>query len=109
MECQQPFRFTSPLLYERERVEEAPGKYTVLHECPVGYVQREAPHIYRAIAAHSYAENGSLNPLESPGWLQQAIGVVGSEKERLRRMADEERKSKGDANYGQRALRARNG
>jgi len=109
MECKQPFRFTSPLLYERERAEGVSGDHTVLYECPVGYVQREAPHVYRAISAHAYAENGALNPLDAPGWLQQAFAVISSEKERLRRMADEERKGAGDAAYGQRVLRAQRG
>jgi hypothetical protein len=93
------FRFTSPLLYERNA--------GVLRECPVGYVLRNAPHVNRAVNAQSYAENGALNPLDCPTWLQQAMTVVSSERTRLREMKDTGASGKSDSNYGQRVLRGR--
>lgn len=105
MQGQQAFRFTSPMLHareEREKVE--PGTHTILCECPVGYVLRTTPWVYRAIGAHVHAENGALNPLESPGWLQQALSVIGSEKERLRRLNDSARQGKSDSAAGVQAI-----
>jgi hypothetical protein len=90
------FRFTSPKLSEKD---------SCLKECPIGVILREAPYVYSAIQAHAYAECGSFNPLESPHWLQQAISVVGSEKERLRQIKDGERNLKRDSQIGQRMVR----
>jgi hypothetical protein len=103
MEAQQAHRFTSPLLYE---MAESGGlessTYAILKECPIGKVLRETAWVYDAINAFSYAENGAFNPLDSPTWLQQAMSVVGSEKERCRRMKDEDQKTKRDCAYGKR-------
>lgn len=107
---QQAFRFTSPLLYEREEREKAKqGTHTIINECPVSYVLRHEPHVYEAINAHAYVENGALNPLTTPPWLRQAIGVVGSERERLRRLGEKKKQSSSDSNYGARTLRASRG
>lgn len=76
----------------------------LLRECPVGLVLREGPHIYQVINAHAYAENGAINPLGSPHYLQQGLNVVGSEKARLRDIKDEERQLHGDRDTLKRAL-----
>lgn len=84
------FRFTSPELYRMEKddaVED--GAYSLLRSCPVGRILSDGPYVYDAIAAHSYAEAGALNPLEATQWLQQALRVVGSERARLRQMERE--------------------
>jgi hypothetical protein len=94
------FRFSSPALKEEDRL---------LTECPVGLVSRETPYIYEAISAHAYAENGALNPLESPAWLQGALSVVASERHRLRELKDSQRKQKQKSEQGLRTRRQRRG
>ena len=84
------WRFTSPLL-NHEMPESA-----LIRECPVGLVLRDGPHVYDLISAHSYAENGALNPLDSPSYLQAGIRVVASERARLRELADADRQTKRD-------------
>lgn len=85
------FRFTSPHLKEAHRL---------LTECPVGAILREAPYVYDAIRASAYAESGALNGLDVPEYLQRAIGVIGSERERLWRMKHETKAARGDSQYG---------
>lgn len=98
-EGSQVFRYTSPYLQDGD---------DMLNECPVGKIMRESPHVYDAIAAHTYSENGALNPLECSPWLQAAIRVVGSERGRLEDMRQEEQRNKVDAKRGQ-SLRKRRG
>ena len=66
---------------------------------------RQAPHVYDAIRAAFYAENGSINPLDMPLYLQRAFGVIGAERDRLWRMKEEDTKSKRDSRYGMQVRR----
>lgn len=91
------WRFTSPRLKDDERI---------LRECPVGAVLREAPYVYDAIAAESHAEAGAFDPSMKPTYLQDAIRVVSAERGRLWDIRREREKSKGDAAYGARVLKA---
>lgn len=94
------FRSSSPHL-EKEHRE--------LRECPVGSILRETPYIYSAIAASVYADNGSLNPLESPIWLQHAMRIVASERERLRELSNKDKATKSDSAAAGAALRRAHG
>jgi len=91
------YRSTSPELYNRDKRDGMPDKHTLLRTCPVGEVLREAPYVYDAISAQGYADAGALNPLTLPIWGQHAIRVVSSERSRLQRMADEQRKNQRNA------------
>lgn len=79
---------------------------SIIRECPTGYVLREAPQVYKAIAATAYVENGAVNPYTLSHWAQEAMSVVGSEKSRLRAIEDENRKLDRDKAYGRHALKA---
>lgn len=96
------FTFTSPELAKMSDAHGLKGSdgYHMLQECPVGVILREAPHVYEAIAAHSYAETGAFNPLESPTYLRQAFGVISSEKSRLREMEMQARRGANDSKFG---------
>ena len=83
--------FTSPHLEESDRI---------LRECPIGAVLREAPHVYDAIRASNAVESGAMNPIDAPIYLQHALSVIISERDRLWRMRDDERKSKSDSSHG---------
>lgn len=79
------------------------SEHKQLNECPVGAVLREAPYVYEAIAAQSYAEAGAFNPMEQSQWLQHAMAVTASEKARMNNTKDEMRRAtdqaKNDARY----------
>lgn len=92
------FRFTSALMVELGT--------DVLRECPTGYVLRNAPYIYRAIAAASHVENGAVDPYTLSHWAREAIGVVGSERARLREIENENRELNRDRVAGRRTLKA---
>ena len=94
------FRFTSPALKEEDRL---------IKECPVGVIFKESPYVYNALNAYAHSENGCFNPLESPLWLQDAFCVIASEKARLQKIKDEERRSKRDSKYGMRVRQSRHG
>ena len=85
------FRSTSTHLDEPDRS---------IRECPVGMILRETPYVYEAIGAAAHVENGALNPLNESPWLQGAIRVVSSERERHRRLRDELSKSRADSRAG---------
>lgn len=72
----------------------------ILNECPTGAILRETPYIYEAIAYHSYAENGALDPSAQTPWIQEVMRVVGSEKSRLYDLEQKKRKGASDALYG---------
>ena len=91
------FRSTSSLLL----VDGKPGE---LRECPVGFVLRECPQVYDAIAAHSYADNGCFNPIDSPLWLQEMVRVAGSERARHSEAKETSDRGRRDADMGARAL-----
>jgi hypothetical protein len=83
------FRFTSPILEEKDRV---------LYECPVSAVMKLAPHIYDVIPLHSYvSDSGSVDYLQLSPWAQRAVRVIGGEKGRLWDMARAEEKGHRDA------------
>lgn len=94
------YRFTSPLLNEDE--DEADS---MLRECPVGHVLREAPHVYDVLGLYRYAEHEGLRIQKQPRWLQTALRVVDSEKERLRKMSESDKQLKGDAAYAGRVAK----
>ncbi len=76
-----------------------------MRECPTGAILREAPHVFDAIAAQSYAEAGAFDPTLKPAYLQQAMAVVGAEKYRLWEIRRDRDRAKADASYGARVLR----
>ena len=90
------WRFTSPMLSEKDRV---------LYECPVGAVLREAPYLYDAIAYEGYAESGAFDPSTKPQFLQDAMRVIASERGRMWEISRQRERSKTDAAYGAKALR----
>jgi hypothetical protein len=90
------WRFTSPRLSKDD---------SILRECPVGAVLREAPHVYDAIAAESYVESGAIDPTTRPMYLQQAIAVISAERGRLHEIRRERERSASDASYGARVLK----
>jgi hypothetical protein len=91
------FRSTSPQLLVN-------GKPGELRECPVGRVLREAPYVYKALGAQACVENGSLNPLTAPTWLQEAMRVVAAERARLRELATPDRTGEADAAHARRVV-----
>lgn len=90
------WRFTSPRLSKED---------SILRECPVGAVLREAPYVYDAIAAEGYAEAGAFDPTTRPLYLQQAIAVIGSERGRLFEARRARERASSDAEYGARVLK----
>jgi len=92
------FRFTSPALKEKDRV---------LSECPVSAVLREMPYAYKLVNAHAYSKQSGIKLLDMPKYIQDAFGVMSSEKARLDEMAEQDRQTKRDASYGKRALMRR--
>jgi hypothetical protein len=94
------FRFTSPLLAQDE-------SKMILKECPIGRIKRDGSHVYDAISAFSYAENGCFNPLDMSMWFQQASRVIGSEKSRLFEMKQKDERVRSDARYTKNALQGR--
>lgn len=97
-EGQQAFTLTSPLMHDV-------GEH-IIRECPTGRVLRESPSVYRAISIAVHVENGSTDPMHLSHWSREAIGVVGSERARLRALEDENRKLDRDRGHGRRVLRA---
>ena len=95
------WRFTAPILYEMDDGSE------MLRECPVGAVLREAPHVYDAIRASSYAESGGLEIMRQSRCLQDAVVLASSEKERLRELKRADEQSARDAKHGAAVLRGR--
>jgi hypothetical protein len=93
------WRFTSPILKEDQRI---------LYECPTGAVLREAPHVYDAITAESYAEAGAIDPASRPKYTQDAIRVISAEKSRLWDIKRSQDKAKSDAAYGAKVLSSGN-
>ena len=76
-----------------------------MHECPVGRILREAPHVFEAIMAYRYADGAGLEVLSFPRYLQSAFNVIASERERLRIMAEKDRESKADASHAASVLK----
>jgi hypothetical protein len=77
----------------------------ILHECPIGKVQRESPYVLDAILVQGMADGQGFELLRQSRWLQQAFRVIGSERERHRLITERERQAKRDAAYGQRVLK----
>ncbi len=85
------FRFTSPALRPEDRV---------LRECPVGRVLREAPWSYDLLRAAAYAEQEGIGMLRQSRYLQQIVGIVASEKQRLREIEEKQERARRDATVG---------
>ena len=94
---QQAFTLTSPMMHDA-------GEH-IIRECPTGRVLRESPSAYRAISVSVHVENGSVNPMTLSHWARESIGVVGSERARLRSLEDENRKLDADRAHGRRVLK----
>lgn len=92
----QAFRLTSPLLNESDDA--------VIRECPTGHVLRNAPHVYRAIAAQNYVESGAVNPFTLSPWAQAAMQVVGSERTRLMELERQRKQADRDRMHSRAAL-----
>jgi hypothetical protein len=97
VEGESAFRFSSPLLNESGN--------EILRECPTGAVMRDAPWVYDVLGLYAYAEHGGFEIQRQPRWVQSALQVIGSEKERLRRLAESEKQGKGDAAYARRLVK----
>lgn len=93
------YRTSSPTLFG--------GPHGALRECPVGYLQREAPWVWDALAAAAYAENAGLEVLRQSAFLQQALRIIGSEKTRHRESAARVDRGKSDARHAKRMLKGR--
>lgn len=91
------FRFTSPILHEF-----GDGSDT-LRECPTGRVLREAPWVFDVVNACGDGLS-RLDLLRWPRRMQRLVAVASSEDYRLRRLEDQRRKSKRDAEYGRSLL-----
>ena len=89
------FRFSSHHLKEQD---------AILRECPVSYVMNRTPYVYPLINAHAHSGHSGIEILNAPTFLQQAFNVIGAEKVRLQRLADQDKQTKRDADYGKRAL-----
>jgi hypothetical protein len=95
-----PFAYTSPALQTQED--------RALYECPVGYVLREAPHVYDILDRCSMAER--MTPTEAarvPQYMQRAMRLYGSEVNRLSALRDSSNVAARDAKAAERATRGR--
>lgn len=93
------WRSTSPMLAEMDAA--------MLHECPVGMILREGPHVYDLARAGGLAEQSGIEVLGQPRYLQDALMLVAAERSRLRELADLDRQAKNDARHGARVLKGR--
>lgn len=75
-----------------------------LYECPTGMLIRDAPWVFDAMRASSCAESAGFDVHRQSVWLQNAVGIVSSERERMRELKDTARKTKADAGYASRVL-----
>ncbi len=95
-ESNMAFRFTSPLLSEKDQV---------ARECPIGAVLRETPYVYEAVEVATFVEVGAVNPQRQTPWMTRALRVVMSERARLREERKRQREGAGDAAKGARILK----
>lgn len=91
------FRTSSPMLHGTE--------LDIMRECPVGYLLREAPWAFDAVRAYVFAESAGFTVHQQSQWLQDAINIVSSEKERHRQLRQQSNQTKSDASYASRVLR----
>jgi hypothetical protein len=95
------FRFTSPSLLKKKPDGTEDDSDMVLKECPLSVVLNKAPHVFSAIQLHGMVnESGSINWFSLSPWAQQAIRVIGSEKQRLWEMGRKENQSQRDSQVG---------
>lgn len=100
-----PYRFTSPALQGKSKDHDD----SIMYECPVGYILREAPFVYDLLDAAVVTEHAGLDFLSSSRYLQHAVRLISSEKSRtseLRRSQSKQR-SRGsrDSSYAAKVLR----
>ena len=79
----------------------------VMHECPVGAILRDAPHVYDLVRAGSYAENAGLEVMRQPRYMQDALTLHASERARMRELDKLDKQTGSDAKHGRRVLRGR--
>jgi hypothetical protein len=77
----------------------------IMRECPVGYLLREAPWAFDAVRAYCCAESAGFTLHQQSQWLQDAVNIVGSEKERHRELRQQNQQTRQDAEYASRVLR----
>ena len=89
------FRYTSPILVESGN--------DLLKECPVGKILREAPQTYDILDYSARIEATGVEEYSRlPRFMQQAIRLVSSERERLRELKEQKRKAAADSKFGMR-------
>ena len=88
------YRFTSPRL--NDLGEEA----SILYECPVGKILKDAPATYEIISMQQYVESGRFGPYELSRVTNRALSIIYSEKARLREIKDKFNRGKRDSEYG---------
>jgi hypothetical protein len=87
-------KWTSPLLQSKE---------CDLHECPIGYLWREAPWVWDAIEAAGLAENASPTEWAKQGkWYRHCVRLVRSERVRLEEERQENVRAQQASKYGMR-------
>jgi len=95
-----PFRFGSPVLVESGE--------SVLRECPVGKVLREAPHIYDLIDHLSFAENATPQEAEAMSrYYGYALRLYRSELARLQEDRESNHEVNLEASHAAQVLKAR--
>lgn len=74
-----------------------------INECPTGLILREAPHTHDTLEMCGLIDNvGPAEFATLPTYLQHAWRFVSSEKERLRRLQEDQKGSVADSRYGSR-------
>jgi len=75
-----------------------------LHECPTGYLLREAPWVWDAIEAAGLAENATPTEWARQGrWYQHCVRLVVSERARLVAEKRENERARDHSKTGMRA------
>ena len=80
-----------------------------LYECPTGYIYRVAPWAWDALRAHRCVESGGFGLHQQSQWVQDAVGVIGSEQQRHFEARQEKKRNASDASYASRVLRSGRG
>lgn len=80
---------------------------SMVYECPVGMLLREAPWVYDVLAAAAYSESAGFEVLRQSAFLQSGIRLVQSEKSRHREARQQQQQGKRDAQYARRRLKGR--
>lgn len=102
MESTVAWRFSSPMIPEKE---------AIIRECPVGRVMRESPDVYAAIELEAYGEVGAFDPLKLSPWMAAGVRTASNERGRLWQVKEDRRKAesqaKSDAAHAKNQVRRR--